>query len=156
MNRLSVRYGIVWLLLLMTAVLPSVGCRSAIAGAVLLFKGTDVDAECGELKGKKVAVVCRPMVNLQYRDVNVARDLAQQISVLLQTNVSRIHVVEQRKVAKWADENTWEEYSEVGKAMKADMVVGIDLGKLQLVPGTNALSGQGQRHDPRLRLQTRQ
>lgn len=141
MDRLSVRYGIALVLLGVVALLPALGCRSAMATAVYLWKGTDVDPDFGELKEKKVAVVCRPLTNLQYRNATVGRDLAQQVSLLLQEKVPKIRVIEQRKVAKWTDENTWEEYREVGKALKADMVVGIDLEAFNLLQGQTLYQG---------------
>jgi hypothetical protein len=142
MNRPSIGYGIALLLALATAVLPAAGCRSVMATAIYLWKGTDVPPDFAELKGKKVAVVCRPLVSLQYRNATVARDLAQQITTLLQERVPKIHTVDQRKVAKWTDENTWETYSEVGKAMKADMVVGIDLEGFDLFQGQTLYQGK--------------
>ena len=51
-------------------------------------------------------------------------------------------MIDQRKVAKWTDENTWEEYSEVGKAMKADMVVGIDLESFSIFQGQTLYQGK--------------
>ena len=45
-------------------------------------------------------------------------------------------------MAKWTDENTWEEYTEVGKAMKADMVVGIDLESFSLFQGQTLYQGK--------------
>jgi hypothetical protein len=110
--------------------------------AMYLFKGNDVDAEFAELKGKKVAVVCRPMVALQYRNSSVARELAEQVTTLLEKNVPKIHMVDQRKVNKWIDENTWEEYREVGKALKADMVVGIDLESFSIFQGQTVYQGK--------------
>jgi hypothetical protein len=142
MDRLPMRYGLVLLLLLTAALLPAFGCRSALATAVYLWKGTDVPPDYAELKGKKVAVVCRPMVNLQYRNATVARDLAQQVTILLQQRVPKIQTIDQRKVAKWTDENTWEEYREVGKALKADMVVGIDLEAFNLFQGQTLYQGK--------------
>jgi hypothetical protein len=142
MNRPFVRYGIALALTVAMAVLPALGCRSALATAVYLIKGTDVDPDFAELKGKKVAVVCRPLVNLQYRNANVARDVAQQVTVLLQQRVPKIHTIDQRKVVKWTDENTWEEYSEVGKALKADMVVGIDLEDFNVLQGQTLYQGK--------------
>ena len=142
MNRLSVRYAIALVLMLSTAILPALGCRSALATAIYLWKGTDVDPDYAGLKGKKVAVVCRPLVSLQYRNASVDRNLARQITRLLQQRVPKIDVVEQRKVAKWTDENTWEEYSEVGKAVKADMVVGIDLEGFSLYQGQTLYQGK--------------
>jgi hypothetical protein len=107
-----------------------------------LFKGTDVDPDFKELEGKKVVVVCKPLVSLQYRNANVNRELAQQITLLLQEKVPKIKMVDQRKIAKWTDENTWEEYPEVGKAMKADMVVGIDLESFSLYQAQTLYQGK--------------
>ena len=135
MDRFSVRRRIAVALVLALAALPLCGCQSLLVTALYLFKGNDVDPEFAELKGKKVAVVCRPMVSLQYRNSSVARDLAQQITALLEKNVPKIHVVDQRKVNKWIDENTWEEYPEVGKGVKAEVVVGVDLESFSLYQG---------------------
>jgi hypothetical protein len=89
-----------------------------------------------------VAVVCRPPVSLQYRDSNVGRDLAQHVTFLLQQQVPKIQTVDQRKVAKWTDENTWEEYPEVGRAVAADMVVGIDLESFSIFQGQTLYQGK--------------
>ena len=127
---------------LMIAALPAIGCQSALFTAMYLFKGTDVDPDFKELKGKKVAVVCRPMASLQYSNSNVGRDLAQQITLLLQEQVPKIKTIDQRKIAKWTDENTWEEYPEVGKAMKADMVVAVDLESFSIYQGQTLYQGK--------------
>ena len=142
MARPSLRYRIGLVLTLAMLLVPAVGCRSAIATAMFLFKGNDVDPDFGDLKGKKVAVVCRPLVSLQYRNASVARDLAQQITLLIQKHVPKVQTIDQRKVAKWTDENTWEEYREVGKALKADMVVGIDLEGFSLFQGQTLYQGK--------------
>jgi hypothetical protein len=136
------RYPIALALALAMATLPAMGCRGALATAMFLWKGMEVPPDFAELKGKKVAVVCRPVVSLQYRNANVARDLAQHVSTLLQSKVPKIKTIDQRKVTKWADENTWEEYTEVGKAMKADMVVGIDLEGFNLFQGQTTYQGK--------------
>jgi hypothetical protein len=141
MDRFS-RRRIAVSLILVVAALPLCGCQSLLVTALYLFKGNDVDPEFAELKGKKVAVVCRPMVALQYRNSSVARDLAQQITTLLEKNVPKIHVVDQRKVNKWLDENTWDEYREVGKAVKAEMVVGVDLESFSLYQGQTVYQGR--------------
>lgn len=142
MDRPSLRHGIALLLALAVAILPAVGCQSVLVTAMYLIKGMDVDPDFKDLKGRKVAVVCRPLVTLQYRDSNVGRDLAQQVALLLQKEVPKIQVIEQRKVAKWTDENTWEEYSEVGKALKAEMVVGIDLESFSIFQGQTLYQGK--------------
>jgi hypothetical protein len=142
MDRPAVRHGILLAVALAVAALPAFGCRGALMTAAYLFKGTDVDPDFAELKGKKVAVVCRPLAALQYRNANVANDLAQQVTVLLQKQVPKVHTIDQRKVTKWTDENTWEEYAEVGKAMKADMVVGIDLESFSIFQGQTLYQGK--------------
>jgi len=128
--------------MVLIAVLPTVGCQSLMFTALYLIKGTDVDPDFKDLKGKKVVVVCRPMVSLQYANSNVGRELAQQISLILEAQVPKIKVVDQRKVTQWTDENTWEEYAEVGKALKADMVVGIDLESFSLYQGQTLFQGK--------------
>jgi hypothetical protein len=142
MDRSSVRRRIALALTLAVAVLPALGCQTLFLSALYLVKGTDVDPDFAELKGKKVAVVCRPLVTLQYRNATAGRDLAQQVTMLLQQKVPKIKTIDQRKVAKWTDENTWEEYTEVGKAMKADMVVGIDLEGFSLFQGQTLYQGK--------------
>ena len=144
MDRPSVRYGtaVALMLALAMAVLPSFGCRSTLATAVYLIKGTDVDPDFAELKNKRVAVVCRPLVTLQYRNASAARDLAQEVSLLLEQKVPKIKIIDQRKVSEWTDENTWEEYAEVGKALKADMVVGIDLEGFSIFQGQTLYQGK--------------
>jgi hypothetical protein len=142
MARPSVRQGIALVMVLAAALLPVLGCRGVLTTAAYLLKGNDVDPDFKELKGKKVAVVCRPLVSLQYRNANVNRELAQQITLLLQEKVPKIKIVEQKKIAKWTDENTWEEYAEVGKAMKADVVVGVDLEGFSLYQGQTLYQGK--------------
>jgi len=142
MDRTALRHGIALAAALMIAILPAAGCQSVLVTAMYLIKGTDVDPDFKELKGKKVAVVCRPMVTLQYRDSNAGRDLARQITLLLQEKVPKIKTIDQQKVSKWTDENTWEEYSEVGKALNADMVVGVDLEGFSIFQGQTLYQGK--------------
>ncbi len=142
MDRPSVRHRIAIALVMAVAALPLFGCTSMLVTAMYLFKGDQVDPEFADLKGKKVAVVCRPMVALQYRNSSAARELAQRVADLLEKNGSKIHVVDQRKVNKWIDENTWEEYREVGKGVKADMVVGIDLESFSIFQGQTLYQGK--------------
>jgi hypothetical protein len=81
-------------------------------------------------------------MGLNYANAAVGRELAQQISKLLQQRVPKIKVVDAQKVAKWCDENTWEEYSEVGKALKADVVVGVDLEKFSIYQAQTLYQGK--------------
>lgn len=131
------------ILTLAVAVLATAGgCRSALTTAMYLVKGNNIEAEYDGLRDKKVVVVCRPVVDLTYRDTSVARDLAHEVSILLRNNVPKIKVVDQRTVDEWKDANTWEEYVEIGKALEADMVVGIDLENFTIFQGQTLYQGR--------------
>ena len=117
------------------------GCN-LMATAMYVVTGQNTPADFDELKRKRVAVVCRPITSLHFHDSSVARDLAKQVGLLLHENVTKIELVDQREVLEWADENTWEEYAEIGKALNADMVVGIDLEEFSLYQGQTLYQGK--------------
>lgn len=117
------------------------GC-SVLATAMYIVEGTNTKAAYKGLKAKRVAVVCRPVTALHFRDSSASRDLARQVGTLLQENVSKITVIDQRDVFEWADENTWDEYVEIGKAVDADIVVGLDLEEFSLYQGQTLYQGK--------------
>jgi hypothetical protein len=131
-------------LVLAVLLTSSAGCSNVAFTLAYLIKGTDVPGECQALREKKVVVVCRPLASLQYRNARVDQDLAEQVGLLLAKNVPKIKVVDHRKVAEWMDENSWEEYLEVGKALRADMVLGIDLEDFRLYEGQTLFKGRAQ------------
>jgi hypothetical protein len=116
------------------------GCRSMLTSWALLTGSMENPPDFPGLKDKKVVVVCRPLVSLQ--NVSVSRDLAQQLSALLKKQVPKIKVIDQQKVAAWADEHTWEDFREVGKALGADMVVGIELSQFSIYEGQTLYRGK--------------
>ena len=117
------------------------GCN-VIATAMYVIEGTNTHAEFAGLRGKRVAIVCRPVTSLHFRDSSVSRDLAKQVGLLLQKHVPKITLIDQREVFEWADENNWEEYVEIGKALDADMVVGLDLEEFSLYQGQTLYQGK--------------
>lgn len=134
--------GVPGLLACLLLLAPLAGCAKVLATAVYVIKGTNVDAEYDGLEGKKVAVVCRQLASLQYRDSTVPRDLAAKIGSLLGANGKKIEVIDQQKVAEWTDENAWEEFTQIGKALEADMVVGIELEDFRLHQGQTLYQGR--------------
>jgi hypothetical protein len=117
------------------------GCN-VMATAMYVIQGTNAHADFDGLKGKRVAVVCRPVTSLHFRDSSVSRDLAKQVSAQLQKNVKNVKMIDQREVIEWADENTWDEYYEIGKALNADMVIGLDLEEFSLLQGQTLYQGK--------------
>jgi hypothetical protein len=140
-RRLPYRYVVAGLLAALT-VLAAGGCQSLLVTLAYMTNGGDSPAEFPGLKDKKVVVVCRPVASLQYRNAGVARELAQQIGGLLQTNLRKIKVIDQQKVAAWEDENTWNEYREIGSALGAEMVVGVDLTAFSTYEGPTLYRGR--------------
>lgn len=117
------------------------GCN-ALATAMYVIEGTNTRADFDGLKGKTVAVVCRPVTSLHFRDSSVSRDLAKQVGLLIEKHVPKVKLIDQRDVFEWADENNWEEYVEVGKALKADMVIALDLEEFSLYQGQTLYQGK--------------
>lgn len=141
-RRLVLYCGPLLLLLILVAVLAvSSGC-TAVATAMYIVNGPNIEAEFDGLRDKRVAVVCRPLVGLTYRDSSVAKDIARQMNLLLSQKVRNIEMIDQRKVAEWIDENTWDEYTEIGESLEADLVVGVDLEHFGIFEGQTVYQGK--------------
>ena len=130
--------GLVTFFMAIALCVPNSGCVSALATGMWLLNGNNVKAEFKDLKGKRVAVVCRPPASLGFSHANTAPDLAKQIGLLLKEHVSKIDVVSQQDVANWNDENTWDDFAEIGQALKAN-VGGALLATIALILGPWAL-----------------
>jgi hypothetical protein len=143
MDRRSLRYG--YFLIAITGVLTlfaAGGCRNFSTFLGYMIKGNDLPPKFAGLKGKKVVVVCRPLASLEFKNAGADREIAKQVGALLQARVPKCTVVDQQKVAKWMDSHSWKEYAEVGKALKADMVVGIDLTSFSTMDGQTLWRGK--------------
>lgn len=146
MDRLQKRLGLMLALFFLVSPLAiATGCN-LMATAMYVVSGQNTAAEFNGLRGKRVAVVCRPVTSLHFRDSSVSRDLAKHVSLLLEQNVPKINLIDQREVFEWADENNWEDYAEIGKALNADMVVGIDLEDFTLFHGQTLYQGKANVH----------
>jgi len=121
------------------------GCSTLLTAAYLIMP-EDVPAEFKGLKGKHVAVVCKPIVELEFADAGSARELAGTVGALLERNVRKARVIGQQEVARWIDENAWVDYQTVGKSLAADMVVGIDLEEFRLPEGSTLYRGRATVH----------
>jgi hypothetical protein len=143
MDRLSLRYGYLAIVLALAAgILSSGGCQGLLTTVMYIAKGNNLPPEYDGLWGKKVVVVCRPLADLKYRDTSVAKDLARQLGLLLHNNIRKIEVIDQRKVVQWTDENMWDEYTEIGEALEAEMVVGVDLQDFTIYQGQTLYQGK--------------
>jgi hypothetical protein len=122
--------------------LPLVSGCSTLLTVAYLVRPHDVPAEFPGLKGKKVAVVCRPIVELEFSDAGSARELAALVDGQLLQQIRRVKVVGQQEVARWIDEHSWVDYATVGTSLDADYVVGIDLEQFRLHEGSTLYRGR--------------
>mgnify|MGYP001287930706 CR=1 FL=1 len=129
--------------LLVATSLTASGCAPILATGVYLWQGGNVvPAECRALEHKRVVVVCRPPSSHEYRQAGASRALSQQVSYLLAENVKGIDVVNPREVDNWVDESDWGDFRELAKAVKADMVVHIELDDFSLYEGKTLYRGR--------------
>lgn len=126
-------------------VLPQAGCSMLLTAAYLL-QPADIPAEFTGLAGKRIAVVCKPIVELEFSDANSARELAGLVGGQIETAVRKTKVVKQQEVARWIDEHAWVDYPTLGKALNADYVVGIDLEGFRLHEGATLYRGKATAH----------
>lgn len=135
------RWGLLALIITLSL---ATGCVRALATAVYLVKGTNTSAEFKGLKGKRIAVVCRPLVELRYSSSGASSELARSVGDHLKNNLRRVHIVDQQRVAEWTDENTWDDFTEVGQALDADLVLGIDLEHFETLRSQTLYQGTAQ------------
>ena len=123
-------------------VLPSSGCHTLLATGIYLWDGGNVvPAECDDLKGQRVVVVCKPPSSHEYRHAGASRSISQRVSQLLVKNVKGIDVVNPREVDNWIDESDWGDFKELARAVRADMVVHIELNDFELYKGKTLYQG---------------
>lgn len=132
------------LALALALVVPSTGClHLLLATGIYMFQGGNVkEAECDALEDKRVVVFCGQPASQEFRHAGASRQIAERVSDLLAVNLGKkIDVVPQRQVDAWIDENDSDDYLELGKAVKADLVVHIDLAYFELMPGQTVYQG---------------
>lgn len=124
----------------------SLGGCNLLSVAAFIIHDDNTPAEYTGLAGKRIAVVCRSACQLQYADASAAPDLAALVGDLLSKNVRKCTVVSPSDVAMWTDSNNWDNYAEIGRAMKADVVVGLDLENFGLYEGPTLYQGRADVH----------
>ncbi len=72
--------------------------------------------------------------------------MATLVGRLLEQNDKKIKVVSDQRLSDWTDRNDWKDFKEVGRAMKADMVVAIELEGFGTRKGSTLLQGNTAYH----------
>lgn len=131
------------LLIAAVALVPSAGClHQVLATGIYLWEGGNiVDPACEDLKGQRVVVVCRPPASGEYTQAGASRQLGRSVTRLLRDNVPKVEMVDSREVDKWMDESDWGDFKDLGKAVKADRLVVIDMAHFDLYKGKTLYQG---------------
>ena len=117
------------------------GCISLAANLIGAVQGTDRPAEYTGLKGKRVAVIVAT-------DSGIGADtasamLASYIQANLKNNVKDIDLVRQSEVERWVSSRgqTDGSYLDIGKGVKAEQVVAVEVTNLGLRNGATLYKG---------------
>ena len=130
------------LLLGAALVVSSTGCPAMLATGIYVWQGGNlVPAECEALENERVVVMCRPPSSHEYRHAGASRSISQRVSELLVQNVKGIDVVNPREVDNWVDESDWGDFRELAEAVRADLVVHIELDDFELYKGKTLYQG---------------
>ncbi len=134
-----------WMLAIVFATLSvaQTGCIQMVANMIHAVHGDNVPAEFDGLKKKKVAVVTVTDTS-QYSDDISARMLTRYVSEILLSEVDDIKLVREDEVEQWRDIQGLNEidYLSLGRGVKADKVLSIEMTNLRLRDGQTLYKGQ--------------
>ncbi len=122
-------------------VLSCFGGCAIVNHLLYVVRGATIPAAYDGLVGKRVAVVC-VSPNDDYGPGSNAVMLSRQVEGLLRARVKDIKVVPHSEVANWIDRNNWQyDYLQIGRGVKADCVLAIDLMRFSLHEGSTLYKG---------------
>ncbi len=124
----------------------STGCISSLLATGIYYwqGGNVIPAECDALENERVVVVCRPPASHEYRNAGASRAIGASVSAMLEKNVKGIDIVSPKEVDNWVDEQDWENFKDLGRAVKATRVVYIELDDFDLYKGTTLYQGSAE------------
>ncbi len=123
----TLRHMLLWSALTVIA-LPTAGC-AGLWGHLGYWSGASfVEPEYQGLEGQRVAVIC-VTDGASYGTGTEDKLLGRSLAGMLKENVDDIEIVPATEVADWIDKNDWDavDYREVGRGVKADRVVAVDM-----------------------------
>jgi len=129
-------------LLIPALLVPQLGCVKLTANLINAFRGYDVPPEFGKFKGKKVAVVCAT-------DEGIGADangilMARNLRVLFEQKIKDVELVSQEAIDQWNADDSIESkgYAELGRGLKVDYVLVVEMQNLKLREGQTLYRGK--------------
>jgi hypothetical protein len=124
------------------ALVANAGCVQLAANLIYAWQGGAIPAEYDGLKGKRVAVVA-------LTDAGVSSDpngilLANFVRGLIDKNVKKVDLVKQDEVDGWFEgdkDNAEGDFVTMGKGVKADLVVAVEMTEMTLREGPTLFRG---------------
>lgn len=126
-----------------TLLVGTSGCIGTFANLVHVAQGNVNPPAFNGLKAKRVAVIC-VSPSESFGPAEASMLISRQVGKLIAANVKEVEVVQPREIERWIDENDWDylDYKLVGRGVKADMVVAIDLSSFSLHEGKTLYKGR--------------
>ena len=134
---------ILLLLAIPTILLTVPGCTSFLS-AIMYAAGADLQpAEYEQLENQRTAVIV-VTEGSKYTDDVTSRILSREVREILEVEVDKIKLVREEEIDSWKDTNGWDQldFVSIGKGLKADKVVAIELTGLKLREGQTLYRGR--------------
>ena len=137
---MKLQHSLSWLFIV--GILGLSGCNT-LPLIAYVAGGTNVPAQFEGLEATRVAVVC-VSDGVSYGSGTESERLARETARILAEKVPDIDVVRWSEIADWIDRKGWDEidYREVGRGVKADRVVAVDLSRFRVREGTSLFKGR--------------
>ncbi len=137
--------------LLQVVVLAGVGAVAIVQTGCLgltsnLMHAAGMDMIPAEYDGLEESTVAILTISegTQYSNDAAARDLSRRVGEVLSKNVKKVKLVREDLIEQWRDTNGWDTlaYDAIGKGVKAEKVVAIELANLRLREGATLYQGR--------------
>ncbi|MEM7786044.1 MAG: hypothetical protein AAF939_22365 [Planctomycetota bacterium] len=134
-----------WVYILMTITMLTLcpGCFEQLATLMYVVKGHKIPPKYAGLNSKKVAVVCVSDQSA-YGPDTLTYTVAKSVSLKLSQGLKESQVISPAKIEDWMDQNSWSasDIAVMGKDLKADMVVMIEVGSYSIHEGATIFKGR--------------
>ncbi|NND97475.1 MAG: hypothetical protein HKN47_09135, partial [Pirellulaceae bacterium] len=119
------------------------GCLGVFANLMHAVGADQVPAEYKGLEDSSVAIVTVTNSS-HYSDDTSARLLSRMVSDIVIKEVDDVSLVREDQIEQWRDLNGWDsvDFLSIGKGVKADKVLGIELTNLRLRDGATLYRGR--------------
>ena len=136
------KYGLA-ALMLASLLMTQSGCMGLYANLMHAVGADQVPAEYDELPESRLAVVTLTDSS-QYSDDVSARLLSRMVGDILLKEVDDVKLVREDQIDQWRDTNGWDsvDLGDIGRGVKADKVLGIELTNLRLREGQTLYRGR--------------